>query len=152
MGVRGPATIHRDAQQSRTTTASPLAGPVNRYLGRFPSRNTTDVNTQLMGKASKTSVGHRDSAAPCSVASEKAACPSSVHRRWVILDSHGRNRRPICRPPAARPPSVHRVQRFRREESTARRARDRIRQAGLKSSLPASIASEPRKIRNHQRG
>src|SRR5258708_4174524 len=84
--------------------ANPTASPsgVNRYLaGR--SRNTTDVNTQLMASV-ETSVGTAISAAPCSVASE-SGMPSSVQRRWVfsIVTVESSTNMPTA---SARPPSV----------------------------------------------
>src|SRR6266567_2476403 len=82
------------------TTASPSG--VKRYLAG-PSRNTTDVNTQLMARV-ETSVGTAISAAPCSVASE-SGMPSSVHRRWVfsIVTVESSTKMPTA---SARPPSV----------------------------------------------
>src|SRR6202043_1005172 len=82
------------------TTASPSG--VNRYLAG-PSRNTTEVNTQLMASV-ETSVGTAISAAPCSVASE-SGMPSSVHSRWVfsMVTVESSTRMPTA---SASPPSV----------------------------------------------
>ena len=67
------------------TTASPSG--VNRYLAG-PSRNTTEVKTQLMASVD-TSVGTAMSAAPCSVASA-SGIPSSVEQPVGVLDRHRR--------------------------------------------------------------
>jgi len=76
------------------TTASPSG--VNRYF-EGPSRNMTEVNTQLMASVD-TNVGTAMPAAPWSVASGKLL-PSSVSRRCVFSSSRW-NRRPEFRPPA----------------------------------------------------
>ncbi len=75
---------------------------MNRYLAG-PSRNTTEVNTQLMARV-ETSVGTAMPAAPCSVACGRAM-RSSVSRRWVfsIVTVESSTRMPIAK---ARPPRV----------------------------------------------
>ena len=98
------------------TTARPSG--VNRYFAG-PSRNTTEVNTQLMASV-ETSVGTAMPAAPCSVASrqrhvllgEQAVGVLDRHRRVVDQDAD-REREAAER---------HRVDRVA-EEDTARSAR-----------------------------
>ncbi len=82
------------------TTANPSG--VNRYFAG-PSRNTTEVKTQLMASV-ETRVGTAMPAAPCSVAYGNAIL-SSVSRRCVfsIVTVESSTRMPTA---SARPPSV----------------------------------------------
>src|SRR6202795_3836640 len=120
------------------TTASPSG--VNRYLAG-PSRNTTEVNTQLMASV-ETSVGTAISAAPCSVASE-SGMPSSVHSRWVfsMVTVESSTRMPTA---SASPPSVMVLSVSPRKYSTTRD--DRI-ASGIEIITTRVERQEPRKIR-----
>src|SRR6202051_2588347 len=120
------------------TTASPSG--VNRYLAG-PSRNTTDVNTQLMASV-ETKVGTAISAAPCRVASE-SGMPSSVHRRWVfsIVTVESSTNMPTA---SASPPSVMVLSVSPRKYSTT--SDDRI-ASGIEIITTSVDRQEPRKIR-----
>ena len=113
---------------------------MNRYLAG-PSRNTTEVNTQLMASV-ETSVGTAISAAPCSVASE-SGMRSSVSSRWVfsIVTVESSTNMPTA---SARPPSVMVFSVSPRKYSTM--SEDRI-ASGIEIMTTSVERQEPRKSR-----
>src|ERR1700733_5125804 len=120
------------------TTARPSG--VNKYFAG-PSRNTTEVNTQLMASVD-TKVGTAISAEPCRVASQSGIC-SSVHRRWVfsMVTVESSTNMPTAR---ASPPSVMVLSVSPRKYSTV--SDDRIAN-GIEIITTSVDRQEPRKIR-----